>query len=79
MPFLLGLPLILAEQAGVVKNAPDAGGAASDDVAVEHHEGEPAIAFEGIGDGEVDDAAFFLSRVSQWSRGIQALCSLTLP
>ncbi len=55
-----------------MQDAPDAGGAAGDDVGIEHHEGEPAIAFEGIGDGEVDDAAFFVAcePVIAWDPGV---------
>lgn len=47
------------QESGGFENAVDAGGAASDDVGIEHHEGEPAIAFEGMGAGEVLDLGLF--------------------
>jgi hypothetical protein len=36
----------------------DAGGAHRDNIAVEHHEGEPAVAFEGRCGVEVEDGPF---------------------
>jgi len=55
-----------------MEDAPDAGGTASDDVGIEHHEGEAAIAFEKIVVGEVDDAEFFVvgEPVVAWDPGI---------
>ena len=61
------------------EDAVDAGRAASDDIGVEHHEGQAAIAFERMSAGRRRRCGAFSSSVSQWSRGTQALCSLTLP
>ncbi len=44
------------EEVGGLEDAIDAGRAAGDDVGVEHHEGEAAIAFEWVGAGEDADA-----------------------
>ena len=42
-------------QSGVAEHAVDAGGADGDDVGVEHHEGEPPVAFQGMPGVEVED------------------------
>ena len=59
MPFLVsaGEP---GQESGGFEDAIDAGRAASDDVGIEHHEGQPAIAFEGMLAGEGADAFFFV-------------------
>jgi hypothetical protein len=48
------------EQSGFFENAIDAGGATSDLIGIEHHEGEAAIAIEGMGAGKSADAEFFI-------------------
>ena len=44
----------------MAQDAPDAGGAGGNEVAVEHHEGKPAIAFQRIVVSEGDGLAFFV-------------------
>ena len=44
------------QESGVLEDAVDAGRAAGDDVGIEHHEGQSAIAFEGMAAGEGADA-----------------------
>ncbi len=48
------------QEAGGLEDAIDAGRAAGDDIGVEHHEGEAAIAFEGMLAGEGADAFFLV-------------------
>ena len=47
-------------QSCVTKHAIDAGGAAGDDIGIEHLEGQAAIAFVGMRAGEVTDAVAFV-------------------
>ena len=47
------------QQARRFQDAVDAGGTAGDDVGVEHHEGQTAVAFEGVGPREGADSFFF--------------------
>lgn len=58
--FLGGLRRLSVEQAGGFENAVGAGGTASDDVAIDHHEGESAISFGGILASEEPDAFLFI-------------------
>ena len=78
MPFLVTLGDCPARSPAALEDAIDAGRAAGDDVGIEHHEGQPAIAFERVWRAKMQMRSFS-SSVSQWSRGTQALCSLTLP
>ena len=41
-----GLGRVAVEQAGLLENAVDTGGATGDDVLVEHHEGQPAVVLQ---------------------------------
>ena len=54
--FLGGRGRVPGQEPGGLEDAIDAGRAAGDDVGVEHHEGQPAIAFEGMAAGEGADA-----------------------
>jgi hypothetical protein len=45
-------------QPGVAEHAVDTRGTGRDDIGIEHHEGETAVAFQGIFLVEVDDRAF---------------------
>ncbi len=56
MPFLVMVGVEPASRSGGFEDAVDAGRAASDLVGIEHHEGQPAIAFERVGAGEGADA-----------------------
>ena len=56
------------------EDAIDAGGAAGDDIGVEHHEGEPAIAIEGMQAGEAADSLFFVVG-EPMSRGAPRRCA----
>ena len=55
-----------------LEDAVDAGGAAGDDIGVEHHEGETAIAFERVGPREGADALLFVIRepMIAWHEGV---------
>src|SRR5262249_54641230 len=55
-----GLGGVAVEQAGPLEDAVDAGGAAGDDVLVEHHEGQPAGALPRGQGMEVEGGLFFL-------------------
>jgi hypothetical protein len=59
-PFLGDIGGGAGEQAIGLEDAIDAGRAAGDDVGVEHHEGEPPIAFERVLTGEGADALLFV-------------------
>ena len=59
-PFQAGLGFPAFEQAGLGENAVDGGGRAGDDVAVDHHETEAAVAFERELVVEVDDGFSFV-------------------
>jgi hypothetical protein len=73
-----GLAVMPLQHAGGLEDAVDAGWAAGDEVAIEHHEGQAAVPLQG--EGVVKSRiATFSAPVSQWSREIQALYSLTLP
>lgn len=54
--FLGDVGRLARQESGFFEDAIDAGGAASDDVVIEHHEGHTAITFEGILASEVADA-----------------------
>ena len=56
MPFLVTLGVGPASSPACLEDAVDAGRAAGDDVGIEHHEGQAAIAFEGMLAGEDADA-----------------------
>ena len=43
------------DQSGVAEHAVDAGGTDRDDIGVEHHEGQPTVAFQGMPGVEVED------------------------
>jgi len=60
------------QESGVLANAIDAGRAAGGDIGVEHHEGEPAVAFEGVGPREGADAFFLVGGepVVAWHPGV---------
>ena len=76
--FLGGRGRLAGQESGGLEDAVDAGGAAGDDVGVEHHEGLAAIAFQGVLAGEEADG--LLLRLGEpVIAGAQALCSLTLP
>ena len=77
--FLGDVGRLPGQESRVFEDAIDAGRAAGDDVGIEHHEGQAAIAFAADAGGRSGGCARFSSSVSQWSRGTQALCSLTLP
>ena len=51
-----------ARSPALLEDAVDAGRAAGDDVGIEHHEGQPAIAFERVAAGEGADALLFRRR-----------------
>ena len=70
--FLGGHGRRAGQQAGGLEDAIDAGRAAGDDVGIEHHEGEPAIAFEGVGAGEDDDPFLLVvgEPVVAWHQGV---------
>ena len=53
--FLGGRGRLAGQESGGLEDAVDAGGAAGDDVGVEHHEGLAAIAFQGVLAGEEAD------------------------
>ncbi len=54
--FLGGRGRVPGQQSRGLEDAIDAGRAAGDDVGIEHHEGQPAIAFQRVLAGEVADA-----------------------
>jgi len=56
--FLGSLGRLAGEEAGGLEDAVDAGRTAGDDVTIEHHEGEAAIAFVTVGAGKGTDAFF---------------------
>jgi hypothetical protein len=60
------------QQSGVFENAIDAGRAAGDFVGIEHHEGQPTIAFQGVGSGKGGDAHLFVvgEPVIAWHPGV---------
>jgi hypothetical protein len=60
------------EQSGFFEDAINAGGATSDLIGIEHHEGQAAIAFEGMGAGKSADAEFFIvgEPVVAWDPGV---------
>ena len=66
------------QQSRVAEHAIDAGRADRHDIGVEHHEGQPAIAFQRMLAWKSMIACFSQSS-SQQSRGTSALCSLALP
>ena len=43
-----------------IEDAVDRGGTASDDVGIDHHEGQSSVTFERIGAGEGANAGFFV-------------------
>jgi hypothetical protein len=60
------------EQSGFFENPIDAGGTTSDLIGIEHHEGQAAIAFEGMPAGKSADAEFFIvgEPVVTWDPGV---------
>ena len=78
-PFCDGLPLTPLEQPGRLQHPIDARRADGHHIGVEHHVGQAAIAFQGMIASRNSMMARFSQSSSQWSRGIQPLCSLTLP
>jgi hypothetical protein len=50
-----GLGVVALQQSGGLEDAVDAGRATGDDVGIEHHEGQAAIALQGVQGMEVDD------------------------
>jgi hypothetical protein len=46
---------VVLHQSGVAERAVDAGGADGDDIGVEHHEGQPPVAFPRMAGVEVED------------------------
>ena len=78
-PLLGGRGRMPGQESRGLEDAIDAGRAACDDIGIEHHEREPAITFQRVLAGEAEDRPPLSASVSQWSRGTQALCSLTLP
>ncbi len=60
MPFLVMLGDDPASSPGAFEDAVDAGRAAGDDVGIEHHEGQAAVAFERVLAGEGADALFLV-------------------
>jgi hypothetical protein len=69
---------VSVEPAGLLEDAVDAGRATGSEVGVVPHEGLAAVAFHGEECLEVADGLTILGFESV-ARGIQALCSLTLP
>src|SRR5215471_11624251 len=55
-----GFAAVAFEQAGLLEDAVDAGGATGDHVGVEHHEGQAAVALQGALVVEVDDGLLLL-------------------
>ena len=56
--FAGGFAVMGIHEASLLEYPVDAGGADGDDITVEHHEGQPAIAFQGMVLGEVNDGLF---------------------
>src|SRR6185437_117429 len=54
-PLLRGLVVARLDRAGLAQGAVDARGAGGDDVGIEHHEGEPPVALQGVGPVELED------------------------
>src|SRR5271165_3318908 len=46
------------DQSGLAEHAVDAGRADRDNISIEHHEGKPTVAFQGIPGVEVEDGCF---------------------
>jgi hypothetical protein len=46
------------DQSGIVEHALDAGRADRDNISIEHHEGKPTVAFQGMPGVEVEDGFF---------------------
>ena len=61
VPFLEGRRAT-GQQSGGLEDAVDAGGAAGDDIGVEHHVRQAPVAFERILPRERDDASLFVGR-----------------
>ena len=49
------------DQSGIVEHAVDAGRADRDNISIEHHEGKPTVAFQGMPGVEVEDGFFLLA------------------
>jgi hypothetical protein len=60
LAFARGLLVPGPQQAGRLEHAVGRRGADGDQIAVEHHEGEAAVAFQRVRQGEVDDALALL-------------------
>ena len=58
LPFERGFAVVWSDQSGIAEHAVDAGGADRDNISVEHHEGKPTVAFQGMPGVEVEDGFF---------------------
>jgi len=67
---------VTVEQTSLLEDAVDTGGAAGDDILVEHHEGQAAIALQGEQRVEVADGLFLdlLQPVIAWDGAIVFVC-----
>lgn len=76
----VGVGVPASQDPGVFQDPIDGRGADGEPIGVEHHVGQPAVAFAGMAVPEVQNHPFLLLQTrSQKSLGIQALCSLTFP
>ena len=67
-----GLGVVFLQQSRSLEDAVDAGGATGDDVGVEHHEGQAAVALHGVASVEVEDGLLllWLQPVVAWNPGV---------
>src|SRR4051812_38682839 len=67
-----GLGVVPVHESGGLEDAIDTGGAAGDDVCIEHHEGQAAIALQGEEGMEVEDGLLLLGvePVVAWDPGV---------
>src|SRR5207249_1597951 len=70
--FLAGLGLMSLQQPGGLEDAVDAGGDTGDDVRIEHHEGEPAVALqrEAVVEGKDGLLLLLVQPVVAWDPGV---------
>src|SRR5262249_26597312 len=70
--FLGRLGLVALQQSGGLEDAVDAGGATGDDVRIEHHEGQTAVALEGKAVVEGEDGLLLVvpEPVVAWNPGV---------
>ena len=70
--FLGDIGRLPGQEPGLFEGAIDAGGAAGDDIVIEHHEGQAAIALVGVTAGELADACDLIwgEPVIAWHPGI---------